>query len=160
MEPNDQFRQNPHFNIKIQFLNDSFITESLQLYAFFCPHIRVVHSESHPIFLSGFMLIPLISNLGSILHWFWPHYLWSCIGQFLWEKILHLMFCWHFSQSLCKVCNTSCKPNHETGQINLDLSMKSVLLMGYLIWFAGSVADFTQWLGKMSTKHQVENLLS
>ena len=36
---------------------------------------RVVHSESHPIVLSGRMLIPLISNLGSIIHLFWPHYL-------------------------------------------------------------------------------------
>ena len=38
--------------------------------------------------------------------------------------------------------------------------VKSVLLTGYLIWFAGSVTDFRQWLAKMSTKHQVENLLS
>ena len=36
-------------------------------------------------------------------------------------------------------------PNHETGQINLDLYVKSVLLTGLMIWFAGSVADFTQW---------------
>ena len=32
--------------------------------------VRVVHSESHSIVLSGHMLIPLICNLGSILHWF------------------------------------------------------------------------------------------
>ena len=29
-----------------------------------------------------------------------------------------------------------------------------------MIWFAGSVADFRQSPGKMSTKHHVENLLS
>ena len=70
------------------------------------------------------------------------------------------MFYWHFSQSLCKVCNTPCKPNQIISQINLDLCVKSVLLTGFMVWFAGSVADFRQWLGKMSTKHQVENLLS
>ena len=34
-------------------------------------------------------------------------------------------------------CSPS-KPNQITGQINLDLTVKSVLLTGYLIWFAGS----------------------
>ena len=121
---------------------------------------RVVHCQSHLLDHCFHMSNPLTSNYQSILHWFQLLCLWSRVGQFQWEKILHLMFCWHFSQSLSKVCNTPCKPNQETGQINLDLSVKSVLLTGYLIWFAGSIADFTQWLGKMSTKHQVENLLS
>ena len=82
---------------------------------------RVLHCQFHLLDRCGHMLNPLTSNYQSILHWNQLHYLWFHVGQFQWEKILHLMFCWHFSQSLCKVCNTPCKLNHETGQINLDL---------------------------------------
>ena len=90
--------------------------------------IRVVHCQSHLLDHCFHILNPLTSNYQSIQNCFQLHYLWFHVGQFLWEKILHLMFCWHFSQSLSKVCNTPCKPNHETGHINLDLCVKSVLL--------------------------------
>ena len=68
---------------------------------------RVVHCQFHLLDCCFHMLNPLISNYQSILHWFHFNYLWSHVGQFLWEKLLNLMFCWHFSKSLCKVCNTS-----------------------------------------------------
>ena len=78
------------------------------------------------------MLIPLIliSNLGEAF----------CIGFYLIIFDLALANSCERRFSMCKVCNTPCKPNHITGQIDLDLSVKSVLLTAYLIWFAGSVA--------------------
>ena len=42
------------------------------------------------------MLNPLISNYQSILHWFQLYFLWSRVGQFVWEKILHLRVCLYF----------------------------------------------------------------
>ena len=104
--------------------------------------IRVVHSESHPIVLSGRMLIPSISNLGSILHWFWPHYLWSCVRQFLWEKILHLMFCWHFS--------------HTAGFNFLEfvahLPIRSNITTIYSRFVTGHLPYYDHWKWKISLK--------